>query len=437
MKRIVISLLLLITSSILLTACGAKATIKYQLTGTAQEVVVRYVDEGGKTSSETTVPLPFDMDFKAGSPFKFQLYATNVSGKGDVKCEVFADDKSLGRASGTFFAGCEGSYEKKGNNVSTRFTSYSDVLPKSYDAPAVKLPGLSGILLFAGDQKSADSRNFYVFDFAHPGAPTQWSTGLGRSSSCPRLSPDGTKIAFVYGGSVQDLFVINVDGTGLTNLTNDGKEAVEDFCADWSPDGTRLIYTAATKIAANSFVHQVYAINMDGSNRVQLTSNTNDQASYQNPAFSPDGSKIAFLPDTLSIGILMMNADGSNLAPLEGIKEGTRNIRWSPDGARLVYACTAQKTGKEGVCVADSDGANATRITDDTVSRIYYTDWSPDGKKIIFIAKIGSTTNLYAMNPDGTDLFQVTHLQKMDPLWVSWYPSMTIPKTPVEISVNK
>lgn len=434
MKRPVIILMLSLLFGSLLTACGFGTTLRYSVTGTSKEVSVRYVDGEGETSAETVVTLPFDLELKAGNSFDFQLYVSNISGQGEIQCEVFADDKSLGNASGSTFAGCEGSYEKRGNDIRTRFTGYDDVIPDSYDAPAVKLPaGVSGMILFAGDEKEAGRRDFYAYDLSG-GKLIQLTEGLGRSSSCPRLSPDGSRLSFMYGGSISDLFILNLDGTGLANLTNDAKDSIEDFCADWSPDGSQLIFSAAKEESPNDWIQQIYSAKTDGSGITQLTANTNEAEDYQDPVFSPDGKKIAFISDTLAGNVYQMNADGSDFILFSDLKDSIEDFHWSPDGTKIVYAC--HSIG-EKVCIMNSDGSASLALTDDSVEGIYHTAWSPDGAKIAFAARNEESTEIYVINPDGTDLLQVTHLQGMVPYWISWIPSTALPSAPTPVSISK
>ena len=429
MKRAVLFILTTLLVISMSTSCGGGATLRYNITGTSEDAVVRLMDGNGEILAEQTVKPPFEAEFKAGNSFQFQAYVTNVSGQGTVHCEVFADDRSLGQAEGNVFAGCEGRYEKQGGETQIRFTSHENIIPDDYDAPAIKAPaGVNGMFLFAGDQKSAERRDFYVYDPAAGGEPIRLTDGLGRSSSCPRLSPDGTQLVFAYGGSVSDLFLLDLTSGGLTNLTNDAKDAIEGFCADWTPDGSQIIYGAAI-----DRIQQIFAIRADGAGLTQLTTNTNKEADYQNPVFSPDGGQIAFIGGTLTRNVYRMNADGSGLDLVWQPEQGVRDFHWSPDGTKIVYACS--DAAGEGVCLMNSDGSNSARMTDNSLERVYYTAWSPDGARIAFIAKKEGETNIFVINPDGTELLQITHLQGIDPHWVSWIPSADLPSEPFPVEI--
>ncbi len=434
MKRPIIILLLSILLGFLLTACGSKTALRYSVTGTAKEASIRYMDGEGALSEETVAQLPFELEIEAGKTADFQIYVTNISGQGEIQCEVFTDDNRLGNARGSLFAGCEGDYKKQGGGLETYFRGYDDVIPAGYDAPAVKLPdGLSGILLFAGDNKEADSRNFYAFNLNAGGELTQITEGLGRGSSCPRLSPDGTQLAFVYDGSLSDLLVINLKNASLTNLTNDAKVSIEQFCADWSPDGSQIVFSSAKKDSANNWMQQIYSIQPNGSALTQLTANTNEEEDYQNPVWSPDGQHIAFISDILSATVYQIDAGGSDLTSPWEIEAIVQDFHWSPDGTKIVYACNGSGNG---VCLMNSDGSDPVALTDTSFGDIYYTAWSPDGAKIAFIGEKNDATNIFVVNPDGTGLVQVTHLLGITPHWVSWVPNTDLPNTPIPARIH-
>lgn len=121
----------------------------------------------------------------------------------------------------------------------------------------------------------------------------------------PRYSPDGSKISFstfnLMGDYVPDVYVVNTNGSGQTRLTFSGRNAN----ADWSPDGTRLVFQSG-----RDGNYEIYVMNADGSNQTRLT---NNPANDGNATFSPDGTQIAFVSDRSgNEDIWVMNANGSN-----------------------------------------------------------------------------------------------------------------------------
>ena len=117
----------------------------------------------------------------------------------------------------------------------------------------------------------------------------------------PVWSPDGTRIAFDtgYDGlAPSEIYVMNVDGTGVTKLTHQPPEQIPgNFEPNWSPDGHRIAFQKSGDI---------WAMNADGSAPLQLTATPGFDDS--DPAWSPDGTKIVF---ERADEVWVMSADGS------------------------------------------------------------------------------------------------------------------------------
>src|SRR5919109_2630746 len=107
---------------------------------------------------------------------------------------------------------------------------------------------------------------------------------------------------------------------------------------------------AFSKVPAETIWHEIYTVNPDGSDLKRLTNNTSQD---ENPAWSPDGRKIAFVskrdqpdpncddPNNVSGGcsaIYVMNADGSNPQRLTSPTTAYSDPTWSPDGQKIAYS---------------------------------------------------------------------------------------------------
>ncbi len=178
-------------------------------------------------------------------------------------------------------------------------------------------------------------------------------TGLGLGGAVdPVWSPDGQQIAFSSFAAPRDVFAINVDGTGLTNLT---KHPARDADPDWSPNGREIAFTSS-----RDGNREIYVMNADGSEPRRLTFSAGID---ERPAWSPDGREIAFASNRDgNFEIYVMHADGS--APTRVTVEAAEDTRpcWSPDGKQIVFDRRVE-TGHFEVFVMNEDGTNQTRLT--------------------------------------------------------------------------
>jgi hypothetical protein len=131
-RKLLYWILMITAAMFVLTACGGNQ-LTYQVTGTADQAEVIYMDSDGISQTET-VALPWEISFNAGSSGDFSLSAQSTTGKDGVGCIVLLDDDELGRADAMQYAGCSGSFEKSGGSLSTNFSSARDVLPDGSSA---------------------------------------------------------------------------------------------------------------------------------------------------------------------------------------------------------------------------------------------------------------------------------------------------------------
>lgn len=242
----------------------------------------------------------------------------------------------------------------------------------------------------------------------------------------PAWSADGQWLAFASNRDGDaDIYVIRSDGTGLRNLTPDPSpvlatllflmdKSVETW-PDWDPSGDQIYFASSrTNIMMNTTPMDIYRMNADGSEIVQLT-DTVDMEGL--PDISPDSANILFVSDSASgIYIFSMKADGSNVSQLTDEGDDNDMPDWSPAGAQILFQ--AAYDDNVDVYLMDPDGANLVRLTDDPAMDTQPV-WSPDGTRIAFVSDRDGDLELYLMNANGGDLTQLTdnNVDDADPAW--------------------
>jgi Tol biopolymer transport system component len=220
----------------------------------------------------------------------------------------------------------------------------------------------------------------------------------------PSWSPNGRKIAYLNITNILDpyyhLKVMNADGSNQTTLTTVFYSGTR-YALSWSPDGTKIAFNSAGDI---------HAINVDGSNLVNLT---NHPAHDGEPSWSPDGSQIAFTSNrtTLPYGIHIMNADGSNVQ-----QYGTGNFsfapKWSPDGERLLFLTDNQDGFDYDLLSANISGSTLNFLA----FGVYSAAWSPDGTKIV-LTGANLSGGIFTINATGGGIIQIGPADTSGPDW--------------------
>ena len=157
--------------------------------------------------------------------------------------------------------------------------------------------------------------------------------------------------------------------------------------------------------------NQLYTMNPDGSDMVQITNLPPTDNGVWAPDFSPDGSRIVFSHDqTGHLELYVVNADGTGLVQLTN--DGLDNLfaHWSPDGSWLVFAHTDPELGTGRIATMRSDGTGAlTILTSEIPWDCYQPEFSPDGKQIVFASQSGGLISaLWIMRADGRQKRRLT-----------------------------
>jgi TolB protein len=215
------------------------------------------------------------------------------------------------------------------------------------------------------------------------------------------------------------LWVVSADGTGLRKLTTTKGPRLDDMNPDWSPNGSKVAFERCQASC------QVWTINADGRGLKRLGS-CNECGE---PAWSPNGKSIAFFHHwggfenerSKFAEIFVMNAGGGGIHQLTNMtndKPFTAELHrpaWSPNGKQLVFEVlsrTGDPAKGRALFVVDANGSNLRQLTPWELNGGGKSDWSPDGKLILFSSVSPAHEkhgNLYTIHPDGSQLKRLTN----------------------------
>jgi len=238
----------------------------------------------------------------------------------------------------------------------------------------------------------------------------------------PSWSPDGSKILFVDQGGI---YMTDPDGGHRTPvLPIAGDAQFEIGTSAWSPDGKRIVYAAMACIFT-------FTLGEDGSNVTKVTGEPGPIHWTFAPSWSPDGKRIVFeshedtgdsddYPVFSTSKIVVVDIDGSNERTLTA--EDDHWPAWSPDGSKIAFE--SRRDGNYEIYVMNADGSNPTRLTENTAITDGYPVWSPDGTKIAFISNRDGQRDIYIMNADGSKVTRLTE-NSFNESSLSWSPDGT------------
>jgi Tol biopolymer transport system component len=197
-----------------------------------------------------------------------------------------------------------------------------------------------------------------------------------------------------------EIYLMNADGSNQVNLTN---TPGNDFSPSISPNGSKIAF-----YSNRDGNNEIYVMNIDGSNQTRLTNNS---ASDNEPSFGPNG-KIVFhsFRDGAGGEIYIMNDDGSNQTRLTNNTVGDFRASISHDGSKIVFVVQLAPGIDTDIFVMNADGSGRTRLT-------FSTNWetnpsfSPDDARIAFDSQPGDVFGgeIWTMNADGSGHARLTN----------------------------
>jgi serine/threonine protein kinase/Tol biopolymer transport system component len=232
------------------------------------------------------------------------------------------------------------------------------------------------------------------------------------ASATPAAGRGGIQIAFDSERSGDlDIYIMDVDGSHFRQLT--GTSGAERGPA-WSPDGSQIAYYGAATKNGN---YDIFIINVDGTGLINLTNTPEVDEKY--PTWSPDGIQLAFHSNLDGdYDLYLINRDGTGLRAITTNDDDDLGPDWSPEGTQIVFHTDAWDKQYE-IAILNLTTGQVRRLTDSDDNNTFPT-WSPDGKQIAYnvISSLNGSVNIYILNMDtGASRQLTTGPQNAFPDW--------------------
>jgi TolB protein len=253
-----------------------------------------------------------------------------------------------------------------------------------------------------------------IWAMDYDGANQHAITHLGSISLSPRISPDGSRLAFSsLTKSGWELLMYSLE---LDRLVGFPKFGGTNLSPAWSPDGTRLSFSSS-----RTGDSEIYVVDSSGANLKRITA-------VKGPDVSPvwnrkTASQISWVSGRTGLPqIYTMEADGTNVQRITD--EGYAvSPAWSPNGQFLLFSWIRHygpgAPGAQDIYIMDIASKQWVQLTHDG-GRNDFPSWSPDGRHIIFQSSRTGSEQVWTMLADGTKQKQVTFTgSNTQPNW-SW-----------------
>jgi Tol biopolymer transport system component len=244
------------------------------------------------------------------------------------------------------------------------------------------------------------------------------SLSLGDLSGA--ISTDGRTLAFSrnQSGTVGKLCTLEMSrdftpaGEPNCFAVSDGRLA-NAVNIRWTPDKRGIVFSPLYRGSGQSSLWTIPLPQREGAvataQRSALPSNT-----ARDPVFSRDGQRLVYSDFLVEADIWRLDLKNAGARPVKLIAstKSDHGGQYSPDGKKIVFI--SNRSGHMELFVADSDGSNQMQLTTLEAPLVGTPRWSPDGQRILFDSTLEKQHELYVINADGSGLRRLTNHPKAD-----------------------
>ena len=279
--------------------------------------------------------------------------------------------------------------------------------------------------LLYGAAEVGKAPELYSVDINLPETKPELVFPLGKKASHGTPSPDGSKIAFVINSPISswETKILLADRNGDNHKVLVALAARNGEPA-WSPDGSRIAFSS--RVLGES--SHIWLVNIDGSGLINLTDDQIDNSGFASPSWSPilagNQRRIAYSQTKDGYGYIgSMKDDGSDKQQLTFEDDYfDEQPDWSPDGNTLVFARSGAAVFGDLYLVSSTGGIGRSLMLTPLAFTQRSPKWSPDGKLIAFVSNHDSDDyeQIWTIGADGTRLAKRTNEDKYlsDPNWI-------------------